>query len=305
MPPPPVSSPCSGREAYRAAHGAAVQPRLATDARQAYHFLWPLPQLAPVPRPGDARAAAEQEENEAAYRQLLVQAVLAVLLPTEDLENPCLTALVGQILAELVIGRLVVDKAAQPWLILEGICILARSIDNKTGPASDRAAATGAMRSIQGFAWSAVLLAVTLVSSLWLLLETLATLSTLPSRVTREGDTGQRKPLAKVPVLDFAAWRCAGNLMGLGSRMPWLSGFLSLLQFSAVHGPGRVAGLDSMLDRWVRSPVLVPRHSASQSGHWTRPAQASFPKEPWLISGARVGRARWGARPIVQPLVAN
>jgi PXA domain len=60
-------------------------------------------------------------ENEAAYRQLLVQGVLAVLLPTEDLENDCLTALVGQIFSEMILGGGIGGKASEPWMIWEGI----------------------------------------------------------------------------------------------------------------------------------------------------------------------------------------
>ncbi|KAM4060220.1 PXA domain-containing protein [Hirsutella rhossiliensis] len=250
--------------AYRAAHRPAAQPPLAIDPHQAYHSLWPLPLLSPVPDPGDAVTAAEQRENEAAYRQLLVQAVLAVLLPTEDLENPCLTALVGQIFSELIIAGVLVNKAAQPWLVFEGICMLARSLEGKkTTAASDAqppnsgaSVTNGRMRSFQRFIWSTVLLAFTVLSSIWLLVESLAMSSSLPPRATR-GTDRERKPgqspgpphPAKVPVLDFAAWRCAGNLIEMSSRMPWLGGFLSLLQFGAVHGPGRVAGLDRTLDR--------------------------------------------------------
>lgn len=240
-----------------------AQPPLAIDPREAYHSLWPLPLLSPVPRPGDAETAAEQRDNETAYRQLLAQAVLAVLLPTEDLENPCLTALVGQIFSELIIGDVFVNKAAQPWLILEGICILARSLEGKNTAAAYGAQPTslgdpvteGRMRSMQRFLGSALLLALTVLSSIWHLIVSLAS-SSSPPRVTPGIDT-ERKPSQtpgppqpdKVPVLDFAAWRCVGNLVEINARMPWLCGFLSLLQFGAVHGPGRVAGLGSTLDR--------------------------------------------------------
>ena len=71
--------------------------------------------------PDDASKALEQKENEAAYRQLLVHGVLAVLLPTEDLENSCLTALVGQIFSEMIIGNGIGGKASEPWLLWEGI----------------------------------------------------------------------------------------------------------------------------------------------------------------------------------------
>lgn len=50
-----------------------------------------------------------------------MQGVLAVLLPTEDLENGCLTALVGQILSEMILGDGIGGKASEPWLIWEAI----------------------------------------------------------------------------------------------------------------------------------------------------------------------------------------
>ncbi|KAM3442988.1 hypothetical protein MY4824_000693 [Beauveria thailandica] len=88
--------------AYRTSHDPVSQEPVAVNPRQVYHALCPLPQLSPVPQKGDQSSFEEQQENESAYRQLLVQAVLAILLPTEDLENPCLTAIVGQIFSELI-----------------------------------------------------------------------------------------------------------------------------------------------------------------------------------------------------------
>lgn len=62
-----------------------------------------------------------QLENETAYRQLLVQGALAVLLPTEDLENVCLRTLVGDILADLVLGNEVSGRACEGWFVWETI----------------------------------------------------------------------------------------------------------------------------------------------------------------------------------------
>ena len=110
--------------AYRIAHRPIVRPPLDANPRNVYHSLWPTPALSPVP--SDAAAAKEQAANESAYRQLLVEGVLAVLLPTEDLENPCLTALVGQILSELIIGGVIARKLSEPWLIWELMALMAR-----------------------------------------------------------------------------------------------------------------------------------------------------------------------------------
>src|SRR5216117_635801 len=83
--------------AYRASHYPLHPPPLASDPRETYHSLHPHPALSPVPISLSPDAATEQQKNEAAYRRLLVQGVLAVLLPTEDLENGCLRTLVREI----------------------------------------------------------------------------------------------------------------------------------------------------------------------------------------------------------------
>ena len=78
--------------------------------------------------PDGEQNAKIQVDNEAAYRQLLIQGVLAVLLPTEDLENDCLTALVGQIFSEMILGGGIGGKACEPWLLWEGITKIAEVI---------------------------------------------------------------------------------------------------------------------------------------------------------------------------------
>ncbi|KAK8146981.1 translational activator for mitochondrial COX1 [Beauveria asiatica] len=124
--------------AYRTSHDPVSQEPVAVNPRQVYHALCPLPQLSPVPQKGDQSSFEEQQENESAYRQLLVQAVLAILLPTEDLENPCLTAIVGQIFSELIVGNILAGKASQPWLLYESICIAGRVLGEKKTRATQR-----------------------------------------------------------------------------------------------------------------------------------------------------------------------
>lgn len=246
------------------------------DPREVYHSLFPLPSLTPVPRPDDPDTILEQRENEAAYRQLLVQAALAVLLPTEDLENPCLTALVGQIFSELIIGNVVANKAAQPWLLYEAICILARLLGEKKARAAERivsgthAPVTGISPktrprwTVQGFFVAIIHLAILFVTSIRICITALVVSSSLPPRTPSADDTdpvaahksveaGQQRhgtlSPPKVPVLAFSIWSCAANLAELGSRMPWLSGFMSLLQVGAIRGLGQLGGLNGRLDR--------------------------------------------------------
>ena len=225
-----------------------------------------------MPIPGDPLTTATQLKNEAAYRHLVVEAVLSVILPTEELENPCLTALVGQIFSELIIGNIIAGKAAQPWLLFEAICIAGRVLrEKKRGnsdsmTSSDRQAHTSspAKWSVQKFFISILQLVFFLISSVRLAFGLISMSSSLPPRevaadtkrktargpsVLEDDAEGGSSAASKVPVLSFNAWSCLGNVVELQARMPWLGGFLSLLQHGAVRGPGHVAKFDGFLDR--------------------------------------------------------
>lgn len=70
----------------------------------------------------------EQQQNEATWRQLLVQGVLAVLLPTEDLENGCLRALVSEVFSETIVGNAICRRACESWLLWEATIQIAETI---------------------------------------------------------------------------------------------------------------------------------------------------------------------------------
>ncbi|KAF7531205.1 hypothetical protein G7Z17_g13743 [Cylindrodendrum hubeiense] len=264
--------------AYRTAHRGIARPPIDVHPREVYHALCPLPHLAPVPCPDDPLTTSDQRENEALYRQLLVQGVLAILLPTEDLENPCLTALVEQIFSELIIGNVIANKASQPWLLYEGICITARVLQEKkmkqestiatsTQPSDAKLDGKGGRRwSIRGMFLGLIQLGILLVGSIRFITMALVMASSLPPRTTpfdekgvvtdydedkddKSLSGGGRCAFVKAPILSFRVWTCLGNLIEMGSRMPWLDGFLSLLQVGAIHGPGRIAGVDGFVDR--------------------------------------------------------
>ncbi|EFQ28528.1 PXA domain-containing protein [Colletotrichum graminicola M1.001] len=268
--------------AYRAAHDPVSKPPTEVDPRDVYHSLCPLAPLSPIPRPEDPSSVATQQGNEAIYRQLLVQGVLAVLLPTEDLENDCLTSLVGQIFSELIIGNVLANRLSQPWLIYECIIILTRVLEKKepepieggvagSAPAGSTSAAPRPVRrswSIQGAFWSFVQWIFLAFTSIRLLIVTLAMSSSLPPRSDRDLNekhemTGQisnpkmsnpaissneARPV-KTPIAAFKLWTCISDLIEMDTRMPWLSGMLSLLQLGAMKGPGRVAGVNGAMDR--------------------------------------------------------
>jgi len=74
-----------------------------------------------VPDAATPSTVAEQSEHETQYRQLLVQSALAVLLPTEDLENACLRTLVADVFAESILGNAIGGKVSEGYFIWETI----------------------------------------------------------------------------------------------------------------------------------------------------------------------------------------
>lgn len=260
--------------AYRASRQPIVQPPIEVDPNMIYHSMCPLPYLSPIPKPGEPRTALEQAENEVAHRQLLVQGVLAVLLPTEDLENDCLTSLVGQIISELIISGVVVKKASEPWMIWTGLTILADVIGRKTSDARalksrrQRSNSRGAKGfSIPGLFWSLVHYIFALITMIRLLISTVARSRSLPPRdqvVLTKNDASHYQDgfgttaaspddapssTKKTPILAFGIWTMISNLLETDRRMPWLVGSLSMLQWLAIAGPGTVAGFNGIIDR--------------------------------------------------------
>ncbi|KAH7392035.1 PXA domain-containing protein [Phaeosphaeria sp. MPI-PUGE-AT-0046c] len=116
---------------------ASCSHALASDPRLIYHTLHPHPALSPVPTDSVPLTIVEQRESESAWRQLLVQGVLVVLLPSEDLENGCLRTLVAEIFAEMILGNGISGKACEGWLLWEGITSIAKIL--QTEPAKEEA----------------------------------------------------------------------------------------------------------------------------------------------------------------------
>ncbi|OJD15281.1 hypothetical protein AJ78_04466 [Emergomyces pasteurianus Ep9510] len=118
--------------AYRTARQNAHLNGSASYLHTIYHTLNPHPAISPVPDASDPTTIAEQQKRETVYRQLFAQAVLAVLLPTEDLENVCLRTLVGDILADMILGELVSDKASEGAFVWEILTRLITAINQNS-----------------------------------------------------------------------------------------------------------------------------------------------------------------------------
>ncbi|KAF2159275.1 hypothetical protein M409DRAFT_71161 [Zasmidium cellare ATCC 36951] len=103
----------------------------AREVQLRYHALNPHVALEPLPLDDDT--AHRQSENETAWCLLLVNRVLPLLLPPEDLQNPCLDVLVSEVFAELIFRNGICGKACEPWLIWDGVAKLLRSLRSVKG----------------------------------------------------------------------------------------------------------------------------------------------------------------------------
>lgn len=214
-----------------------------------------------------------------------------LLLPTEDLENGCLTALVGQIFSEMILGNGIGGKASEPWLLWEVITKVAEVVQGHISKTKAEANATGEpTEMVQGLdghkevgvLWSArkwfwLVLQYSLMAftAIRFFIIMLTTSSSLPSRLpagkvsaTRrfnEEDSGTGSATSsaisatmahhyKQPIISMKLWSCISKLLDLDMRMPWLSATFSLLQWGALCGPWKVGDTDGIIDKYVTPP---------------------------------------------------
>ena len=205
---------------------------------------------------------------------------MALLLPTEDLENSCLTALVGQVFSELIIGNIVANRLAEPWFIWEVLIILSGLIRRRAGDPSTQSTAQASTNSqptiarrtlsLHGLFLPLLQWCFLAANLIRLLITMVVSSGSIPRRthygashgnpVTRQksgslatdpaGLLETHAEPVKVPVLAFRMWPAISNLIEMDLRMPWLSGALSFLQWTAITGPGRIADVDGILDRY-------------------------------------------------------
>ncbi|CAK4032332.1 Hypothetical predicted protein [Lecanosticta acicola] len=99
-----------------------------TLGQQRIRFHTMLPHVALEPVPLDPEMTFEQQENEVAWCLMLVNRILPLLLPPEDLANPCLDVLVPEIFSEIIVRNALCGKATEPWLLWDGLAKLLRSV---------------------------------------------------------------------------------------------------------------------------------------------------------------------------------
>ncbi len=277
-----AGSPANRVTAYRVSHQAQHLPPLQTDPHVIYHNLNPHPALSPVPDLAVASTATEQQEHEAEYRQLLVQGALAVLLPTEDLENACLRTLVADVIADSILANSVGGKVCEGWFIWGGITKLVDVIKARIEPkatgeeievdtrsrlerfgllsekSQSREPSDNDRRSTFSSAfWRILQYGFLTFMTIRFVILGFITASSRPMRSTwtsklsssKESWPMEEKMEAPRPILSSKILSVISILLDLRSRMPWLSGSLALLQHQLIHGPLELAATDGILDQ--------------------------------------------------------
>ncbi|KAJ5599836.1 hypothetical protein N7450_000903 [Penicillium hetheringtonii] len=274
---------------YRQAKQQSYLSGLPTSHRALYHQLNPHPGLSPVPDPTDPDTIGEQSENEAIYRRLLVNGTLALLLPTEDLENSSLRTLVGDVVADLILGKEVAGRICEGRFFWETTTKLITSVQKRQagqGPGPSEHMTTSRLErfgllhnqddtidsqpSIQSpittWIWSVLQNIYLLYVALRFITTGLFRVASSPSPrashgagvsfpaatpETRKEGTGSSSDsvACKRPVLDYRMLSMTSRLLGISQRMPWLTGLLALTQHFIVAGPGRLGDTDGVLDR--------------------------------------------------------
>ena len=261
--------------AYRLAKQQSGLSGLHTSPRVIYQALNPHPGLSPVPDFFNGDSIAQQRENEAAYRHLLVHGTLAVLLPTEDLENTCLRTLLGDILADLILGDQVSGTVCEGWFLWGTITKFIEvyrenppdKIKRTQGRQEDRLRKFGllsteederrscrkAQSRLSVWVWSILQYAYITFIALRFIATGLFRAASIPSsaqsRVSKGPSTNATTPTSPRPVFDYRLFSMLSELLDVPRRMPWLGGLLALSQHLLLAGPGRLGETYSVLDR--------------------------------------------------------
>lgn len=286
--------------AYRIAKATTITWPHGPSLCQVYHGLNQHPALAALPTDRDPLPSQwpTQEENE--YRQLLVQGALAVLLPTEDLQNGPLRTLVGDIIADLIIGQALAGKVCEGWFLHQAISKTTSILHDKVYPknaasemhddAKNRLEKFGLLTSQSNFQhpdslpgnqskfitlfWRIMQYGYLAYLFLLHLLKEFQSIrkSPLPQRNVGVSQSSANltddTPLyaqrtadpSTRPVLEFGLFSMISTLLKMEDHMPWLASIILYSKHLMLYGTGQIGRLDSTLDRWVIPSYLKYAH---------------------------------------------
>lgn len=257
--------------AYRTASQNPAAAGSRSQLRMIYHALNPHPALPPAPENSDPVLEAEQQEKDSVYRQLLAHGAMAVLLPTEDLDNVCLRTLVGDILADLLLGEIISEKVVEGWFIWERVAKLLADLNpatkNEDMELSQKnqlekfglLAGNGGSSSSKKNESSMSVLVWGLLQYCYLIYLTIrfvvtglfrvASDPTIPVKSPKDGTPESNGDIVRLPVSRYRLFGMIAQLVDVSRRMPWLGGSLALIQHFLLAGPGRLGESDGILDR--------------------------------------------------------
>jgi len=260
--------------------------------QEVYHVLRPHPALAT----GDGSALAttqqqqQQQQHEKDYFQLLTQGILAVVLPTEDLRNPCLRTLASDIVADMILGNVVAGRLCEPTFVYDSIrktCESMRKTPWALDPSKDmeeRLERFGLISAdkeptlaqlrpldINELFWMVAQYCFLAITTLRSLIELFMASSKMPVRLRPErgsntkfpaapqslhpaitpDDATRHQALERRAMIDYAIWPALATLICLPTRMPWLHGLLQLIHRLALSGWGKIGRTNGSLDRCV------------------------------------------------------
>lgn len=228
------------------------------------------------------------------YRQLLVQGALAILLPTEDLQNTCLRTLVSDIIADLILGQGISSKACEGWFLHETCIKIVELIRSRIEPETREMEQNHDTRSrLQKFGllspkggessphlsgnnqsptlalfWRLLHNAFLFFLCIRFVVAGLFRARSLPSRgysslstpstpiatKRKSPSTPSRSwsnltsPLPR-PILEYHLFALLSTLLEMSTRMPWLTGSLSLCKHGILTRSNRPVAADSLLEK--------------------------------------------------------
>lgn len=210
-------------------------------------------------------------------------------MPTDDLQNGPLRTLVGDILADLIIGQAVAGKVCEGWFLHDAIFKVTVILSDKVQPkessaeirddAKNRLEKFGLLTDDSKFPhghsssrdqsklltwfWTIVQYAFLVYMFLCYVLKELQLARRKPKRQHHVRASSSTSSLSEKfhmqspfqedpsprPVLAYGLYSLISTLLQMADRMPWMTGIITFWQEVLLHGLGRVGGSDSIFDR--------------------------------------------------------
>lgn len=268
--------------AFRQCRDLAAGRHLPADGRILYSTL--LPHTALLPAPNSPLSCDQQQLHEGTYHKILAEGILALLVPAEDLRNPCLKSLLTAILADMILDGVVSKKLCDGAFVYDMIQRAANSARGTSKPwavetpshppKTDRLAHFGLLAPRSPIAnhnatdifWSIFGYLMLITTYLQSCFNSWIWATKLPKRPSSKNNTIHNPPRTDVlddpinriqheevttshlPIMSYHMWAMAATMVNFPERMPWATGFAKLLRHYLLQ---QLGGYDGYLDRYA------------------------------------------------------